>query len=98
MGRPDPDGSLNPGGNGRSISHLAQSFRLRERTLRCPECGGQNRYALAEGAHENLGSDPDDLREARRPDLEVRLFLQELSEFPVFAASGPGGSWPDTFA
>lgn len=71
---------------------------VRERTLRCPECGGQNRYALVDGTHAGLSIDPGDLREFHRSDLEARLFLQELSEFPVFAASGPDGGWPDTFA
>lgn len=71
---------------------------VRERTLRCPECGGQNRYALVDATHAGLSIDPGDLREFHRSDLEARLFLQELSEFPVFAASGPDGGWPDTFS
>lgn len=71
---------------------------VRERTLRCPECGGQNRYALVNGGLAGLSVDPCDLPGFQSSDLEMRVFLQELSEFPLFVASGPDGGWPDTFA
>lgn len=80
------------------FSHRITLKGVRERTLRCPECGGQNRYVLVDGAHPGMSFDPADLREVNRSDLEARLFLQELSAFPVFVASEPSGGWPDTFA
>lgn len=71
---------------------------VRERTRRCPECGGQNRYALVSGGLAGVSVDLCELPGFQSSDLETRLFLQELSEFPLFAASGPNGGWPDTFA
>lgn len=71
---------------------------VRERSLRCPICGGLNRFSLTPAAETTECNRVPELPQSSTADLEARLFLQELSEFQPFAKPVPNYGWPDTYA